>query len=150
MRFPSLSNFANHDSPELSSKLLSSSSSRSSLICITISLESFTILYYFYHTFLLINSVNTFIWMLDVRMFLQFHLCFPKKYTFFTFTLCNRFLLMICIIPLYPSCTLTHGCLKVHGGVPIVLCIFVDPLQPGINRLVFKECLIALFLNPES
>ena len=24
--------------------------------------------------------------------------------------------------------TLTHGCLKVHGGVPIVLYIFVDPL----------------------
>ena len=24
--------------------------------------------------------------------------------------------------------TLTHGCLKVHGGVPIVLCIFVDPI----------------------
>ena len=22
--------------------------------------------------------------------------------------------------------TLTHGCLKVYGGVPIVLCIFVD------------------------
>ena len=25
-------------------------------------------------------------------------------------------------------CTLTQGCLKVHGGVPIVLCIVVDPL----------------------
>ena len=24
--------------------------------------------------------------------------------------------------------TLTHGCLKVHGGVPLVLWIFVDPL----------------------
>ena len=24
--------------------------------------------------------------------------------------------------------TLTHGCLKVHGGGPIVLCIFVEPL----------------------
>ena len=24
--------------------------------------------------------------------------------------------------------TLTRGCLKVHGGVPIVLCLFVDPL----------------------
>ena len=23
---------------------------------------------------------------------------------------------------------LTHGCAKVHGGVPIVLCNFVDPL----------------------
>ncbi len=26
----------------------------------------------------------------------------------------------------YP--TLTRGCLKVHGGVPIVLCLFGDPL----------------------
>ena len=24
--------------------------------------------------------------------------------------------------------TLTHGCIKVHGGVPIVLCLFGDPL----------------------
>ena len=24
--------------------------------------------------------------------------------------------------------TLTRGCLKVHGGVPIVLCLFGDPL----------------------
>ena len=24
--------------------------------------------------------------------------------------------------------TLTHDCLKVHGAVPFVLCIFVDPL----------------------
>ena len=46
--------------------------------------------------------------------------------------------------------TLTHGCLKVHGGVPIVLCIFVDPLQARINCLVFRECLTALFPNPES
>ena len=28
----------------------------------------------------------------------------------------------------YRAPTLTHGCLKVHGEVPIVLCIFVDPL----------------------
>ena len=46
--------------------------------------------------------------------------------------------------------TLTHGCLKVHGEVPIVLCIFVDPLYPRIKCLVFRECLVALFLNPES
>ena len=32
----------------------------------------------------------------------------------------------------------------------IVECIFVDPLFPRINCLVFRECLIALFLNPES
>ena len=43
--------------------------------------------------------------------------------------------------------TLTRGCLKVHGGVPIVLCLFGDP---RINCLVFRECLTALFLNPES
>ena len=24
--------------------------------------------------------------------------------------------------------TLTRGCIKVHGGVPIVLCLFGDPL----------------------
>ena len=24
--------------------------------------------------------------------------------------------------------TVTHGCHKVHGEVPIVLCIFIDPL----------------------
>ena len=59
------------------------------------------------------------------------------------------------IIPLYmtilgPSVTLTNGCLKVHGKVPIVLCIFVDPLQPRNNCLVFREYLITLFLNPES
>ena len=35
--------------------------------------------------------------------------------------------------------TLTHECLKVHGGVPIVLCIFVDPLEPRINCLVIRE-----------
>ena len=46
--------------------------------------------------------------------------------------------------------TLTHGCLKVHGGVPIDLGIFVDPLKPRVNCLVFREFLIALFLNPES
>ena len=34
--------------------------------------------------------------------------------------------------------TLTHGYLKVHGGVPIVLCMFVDPLYSRINCLVFK------------
>ena len=28
----------------------------------------------------------------------------------------------------YIGDTLTHGCLKVHGGVPIVLCICVDPI----------------------
>ena len=33
------------------------------------------------------------------------------------------------LLPLLrPGFTLTHGRLKVHGGVPIVLCIFVDPL----------------------
>ena len=58
----------------------------------------------------------------------------------------NKFIL----IPSDTFLTLTHGRLKVHGGVPIVLCIFVDPLWPRINYLVFKECLIALFLNPES
>ena len=45
---------------------------------------------------------------------------------------------------------LTHGCLKVHGGMLIILCIFVDPLKPRINCLAFRECLIVLFLNPES
>ena len=37
--------------------------------------------------------------------------------------------------------TLTHGCLKVNRGVPILLCIFVDPLYPRINCLVLRECL---------
>ena len=32
------------------------------------------------------------------------------------------------LISFFLNQTLTHGCLKVHGGVPIVLCIFVDPL----------------------
>ena len=35
--------------------------------------------------------------------------------------------------------TLTHGCLKAHGGVPIVLCIVFNPLEPRINCLVIKE-----------
>ena len=48
------------------------------------------------------------------------------------------------------STTLTHGCFKVHGGVPIVLCLFVDALWPRINGLVFRECLIALFMISES
>ena len=46
--------------------------------------------------------------------------------------------------------TLTHGCLKVHGGVPIILCILVDPLQARISCLVFREWIIAIFLNPDS
>ena len=46
--------------------------------------------------------------------------------------------------------TLSHGCLKVHGGVPMVLCIFLDPLLLRINCLVIRELLNALFLNPES
>ena len=39
---------------------------------------------------------------------------------------------------LRPS-TLIHGCFKVHGEVPIVLCIFVDPIQLRKNYLVFRE-----------
>ena len=35
--------------------------------------------------------------------------------------------------------TLSHSCLKVHGGVPIVLCIFLDPLVLRINCLVSRE-----------
>ena len=31
-------------------------------------------------------------------------------------------------LPVQGCDTLNHGCLKVHGGVRIVLCIFVDPL----------------------
>ena len=27
--------------------------------------------------------------------------------------------------------------------------MLLDPLEPGINRLVIRECLTALFLNPE-
>ena len=50
----------------------------------------------------------------------------------------------------YTYGTLTHGYLKVHGGVPIVLCMFVDPLYPRINCIVFREYLIALFLSSES
>ena len=38
-----------------------------------------------------------------------------------------------------PVYTLTHGCLEVHGKVPILLCIFVDPLEPRINYLVIRE-----------
>ena len=34
---------------------------------------------------------------------------------------------------------MAHGCLKVHGGVPIVLYIFSDPLEPRINCLVIRE-----------
>ena len=48
------------------------------------------------------------------------------------------------------SWLMTHGCLKVHGGVPIVLCIFFYLLEPRIICLVIREWLIALFLNPES
>ena len=29
---------------------------------------------------------------------------------------------------LFLTDTLTRGCIKVHGGVPIVLCLFGDPL----------------------
>ena len=35
--------------------------------------------------------------------------------------------------------TLCHSCLKVHGGVPIVLCIFWDPLVRRINCLVIRD-----------
>ena len=63
----------------------------------------------------------------------------------------HLFFFLIVTLQLWDSCkiTLTHGCLKVHGGVPILLCIFVDPLSSRINGLVFRECLIALFMNPE-
>ena len=39
-------------------------------------------------------------------------------------------IIMYCFVSLltFRSGTLTHGHLKVHGGVLIVLCIFVDPL----------------------
>ena len=40
--------------------------------------------------------------------------------------------------------TLTRGCLKVHGSVPLVLCLFVDPLQPRIKYLVFKGTMTLL------
>ena len=46
--------------------------------------------------------------------------------------------------------TLSHSCLKVHGGVPIALIIFLDPLVLRINCLVIRELLTVLFLNPES
>ena len=46
--------------------------------------------------------------------------------------------------------TLSHSCLKVHGGVPIVLCIFFDPLVLRINCLVSRQLFNALFLNHES
>ena len=36
----------------------------------------------------------------------------------------------------------THGCLKVHGGVSIALFIFVDPIQPRINCLVFRVLIL--------
>ena len=32
------------------------------------------------------------------------------------------------LVNVVPMDTLTHGCLNMHGGVPIVLYIFVDPL----------------------
>jgi hypothetical protein len=37
------------------------------------------------------------------------------------------------------GCTLGHSCLKVHGGVRLVVCIFWDPLVdklPGPYRLI--------------
>ena len=37
------------------------------------------------------------------------------------------------------SATLSHSCLKVHGGVPIALNIFLDPLVLRINCLVIRE-----------
>ena len=46
-------------------------------------------------------------------------------------------------------CTLYYSCLMVHGGVPIVLCFFWDPLVLRINGLVIRDWFIALFLNPE-
>ena len=46
--------------------------------------------------------------------------------------------------------TLSHSCLKVHAGVPIVLIIFLDPLVIRVNCLVIRELLTVLFLNPES
>ena len=49
-----------------------------------------------------------------------------------------------------PPHTLSQSCLKVHGGNPIALCIFVDPLVLRISCLVIRELLNALFLNPES
>ena len=33
----------------------------------------------------------------------------------------------------------TTYCLTVHGGGPIVLCIFSDPLEPRINCLVIRS-----------
>ena len=35
--------------------------------------------------------------------------------------------------------TLSQSCLKVHGGVPIALCICLDPLVLRINCLVIRE-----------
>ena len=37
------------------------------------------------------------------------------------------------------GCTLSQSCLKGHGGVPIALCIFLDPLVLRINCLVIRE-----------
>ena len=46
--------------------------------------------------------------------------------------------------------TLSQSCLKVHGGVPLALCISLDPLVLRVNCLVIRELLNVLFLNPES
>ena len=32
-----------------------------------------------------------------------------------------------------------HSCLKVHGGVPIEVCIFWDPLVIRINCMVIRD-----------
>ena len=34
---------------------------------------------------------------------------------------------------------LYHSCLKVHGGVPIEVCIFWDPLVIRINCMVIRD-----------
>ena len=46
--------------------------------------------------------------------------------------------------------TLNPGCLKEPDEVPIEIFVFVDLLEPWKNCLVIRECLTALFLNPES
>ena len=55
-----------------------------------------------------------------------------------------------CLMTCSSKTTLSHSCLKVHGGVPILLCICLDPLVLRINSLVIREWLNALFLNPKS